>query len=699
MLTNKIKVNYNMENIDKDFDIFQVVKENKDYYKNNILDSAIYEFKVTAVQWTSGTTALVLFRKDMTTKRKFRDDIMREYKDVRIQKIDVFDSKQCSNCFSDGNRLLAQLLINSMRTPSYEPFMYNNLTGKFFYHNPTWKIRDKKTGKINLIKFLEVVIDPGMYLNLKRRTFARYNYDKEGRLYVIDPKTGEFRKKLKTDKIKDTYINSSFTNSNFKIDDFNITSYIKFRESKMGIMEQFLKDVKEKLSQYITIEFEEREDVQEFDISNLEKTDISKEDYGRLLKKRGVVIVNEIGTEKSKEIIELLKDELKEHYGVEASIGELSKEAYNIRFIHDENYYIENETYDLHDDDLKDYIVQHMTEETDYFIKAKLNSHVIKKIVQELIIKGDIRERMISIFDWERLRSGKEWNFVMRKSIKTERNKNAEHEDFINENEKREEKYFNYYRLKINHEGKMKFDSFCSKEEVVNKEWEKICNAYNILEEKKLKDLDGLVYSDINNIQAIILTKEKTLPNIEAIADTLRKTYAKDKVSKETLLKGINDFSINYPQYQKEIADWNTKFTNTVEILTKEKVKKLLNMKTNAASDLNRFLHDKYDLWIDGELRKNEFEAIYQISNLLNIKFQYNKSDYLDGVYFLYYVGAKSKKRSYPNGCRIRKVITLGEKLEYEELLPLMAVEFVRNSQYTVLPFPFKYLREYIEQC
>jgi hypothetical protein len=47
----------------------------------------------------------------------------------------------------------------------------------------------------------------------------------------------------------------------------------------------------------------------------------------------------------------------------------------------------------------------------------------------------------------------------------------------------------------------------------------------------------------------------------------------------------------------------------------------------------------------------------------------------------------------------MRKVISLGEELEYEEALPLMAVEFVRNNQYTVLPFPFKYLREYIEQC
>lgn len=33
MLTNRINVTYNIENIDADFDIFRVEKDNKDYYK------------------------------------------------------------------------------------------------------------------------------------------------------------------------------------------------------------------------------------------------------------------------------------------------------------------------------------------------------------------------------------------------------------------------------------------------------------------------------------------------------------------------------------------------------------------------------------------------------------------------------------------------------------------------------------------
>ena len=690
MLTNRIKVSYDMKNIDADFDIFKVVKTNKDYYKCNILDSAVYEFKATAVQWTFGATALVLFRKGMITEQKFKDSIMQEYKDVRIQKIDVFDKDQCAECFYYENRLLAQLLINSMRTPTHKDFMYNNLTGKLFYHNPSWKTVNKKNGEVSFIRFLEIVIDPGMYLNLELKTFRKYNYENGSGLYVIDPKTGEFRKKLKTDKISDTYKEGSLPHNHFTVDNFNIKSYSLFRKSKMGIMEQFLKDVQEKLSKYITIEITEREDAQEFDISNLEKPSISKREYGELLQKRGIVIVDENKTKKSKEIIALLKNELQEYYGVEAITGQLSKEAYNIRIIHNEEFYDENNITDPHNDDLKGYIVQHITEEADYFSTAKKSSPVIKKIVQELIIKGDVREKKISIFDWQRLDSGKEWSFIFRKKIKTNYGESAKHINFANKEAKN---YFNYYRLKINCDGKMEFDSFCDDKEIGSEEWEKICYAYDKVEDKQYRvknQVEGLVYSDINNIQAIILTKEKTLPNIAALMDTLKKTDIK-KVSKEILLKAIKDFEIINPKYFDSISKWKEKLLNTTEKLTKQEVKKILNMRTNAASNFNRFLHNKYGIWIDGELRKEEFEAIYQIRNLLNIKFQYNEDDYIDGHTFVYYVGAKSKRTSYPNACCIRKVVTLGEKLEYEELLPLMVVEFVRNSQYTVLPFPYKY--------
>lgn len=698
MLTNKINVTYNMENIDADFDIFRVEKANKDYYKYNILDSAVYEFKAAAVQWTFGATALVLFRKGEVTEQQFKESIMKEYEDVKIQKIDLFDSELCNKCFYFENRLLAQLLINSMRTPKHEAFMYNNLTGKLFYHDPSWRYKDKLTGKVNFIRFLEIVIDPGMYLNLEHKTFKRYNQESNG-LYVIDSKTGEFRKKLKTDTNVITYKEGSLPHNHFRVDNFDITDYAHFRKTKMGVMEQFLRDVNDNLSKYITIDIVEREDAQEFDISNLEKKGISELEYGEMLQKKGVVIVDENNSETSMDIVAKLQAELEKYYHVKATVGNLSEDAYNIRIIHDGEYYAENEMHDPHSDNLKGYIIQHITEEAEHFTNTKGSSPDIKKIVQELIIKGDVRERMISIFDWERLDSGKDWTFVLRKKIKTKYSENVAHINHVN---KKALYYFNYYCLKIDSNGKMEFDTFCDDNQDETEEWSKICYAYDYVEDKHRgvqNQVERLMYSDIDNIHAILLTREKTLPNISALMNTLIETDAKESVSKELLLKAIDDFETENIDSRNCISEWKNKVSTETEMITKKTVKKILNLRTGIASRFNRFLHEKYGVWIDGELRKGEFEATYQIGNLLNIKYEYNEKDYLDGRTFVYYVGAKSKRLAYPNACCMRKVISLGEELEYEEALPLMAVEFVRNSQYTVLPFPFKYLREYIEQC
>lgn len=690
MLTNRISVDYNMENIDADFDIFRVEKSNKDYYKYNILDSAVYEFKAAAVQWTFGATALVLFRKGEVTEQQFKESIMKEYEDVKIQKIDLFDSEQCK-CFQYQKRLLAQLLINSMRTPKHDAFRYSNLTGKLFYHDPAWKYKDR------FIRFLEIVIDPGMYLNLNHETFKRVENESLG-THVIDPKTGEFRKKLKSDTNVTTYKKGSLKHNHFRVDNFDMTDYTHFCKSKMGVMEQFLKDVKENLSKYISIEFMEREDAREFDISNWEKAGISDSEYGELLKKKGVVIVDEIGTEKSKEIVNSLSVELLEHYGVEATIGDLTLESYNIRIIHNEEYYIENELPDPHNN-IKGYIVQHMTEEAEHFTESSGSSPAVRKIVQELIIKGDVKEKFISIYDWKRLDSGKSWTFILRERRKTEYGDNTGHVNFANIEVKN---YFDYYRLQIDCDGKMNFDSFCDADNEVSEEWEKICCAYDLVESKQFRvknKIDGLFYSDIDNIHAIIETREKSLPNITALMNMLRETDEKQKVQKDVLIQAMNDFELAYQDYYENVELWKEKLLEKEEMITKKEVKKVLNMRTNVASLFNRFFHEKFGIWIFGEWRKEEFDAIYQIGNLLNIKYEYNDNDYDDGHTFVYYVGAKSKRISYPNACCMRKVVSFGDEIEYEELLPLMAVEFVRNNQYTVLPFPYKYLREYIKQC
>ena len=63
-----------------------------------------------------------------------------------------------------------------------------------------------------------------------------------------------------------------------------------------------------------------------------------------------------------------------------------------------------------------------------------------------------------------------------------------------------------------------------------------------------------------------------------------------------------------------------------------------------------------------------------------------------------YYYGGwlpRSLQHSLSHACRIRKVTSTGGTPHFERYLPLLKVEFVRTGAWTVLPFPFEYLREW----
>lgn len=81
------------------------------------------------------------------------------------------------------------------------------------------------------------------------------------------------------------------------------------------------------------------------------------------------------------------------------------------------------------------------------------------------------------------------------------------------------------------------------------------------------------------------------------------------------------------------------------------------------------------------------------LSSVVDIKYFKN-----DGAAY-YFVGTIGAGMNYllHTAANIRKIESYGnEPLLFEKLLPLMNVTFVRNGQLTIVPFPFKYLREYI---
>ena len=96
----------------------------------------------------------------------------------------------------------------------------------------------------------------------------------------------------------------------------------------------------------------------------------------------------------------------------------------------------------------------------------------------------------------------------------------------------------------------------------------------------------------------------------------------------------------------------------------------------------------------DNKLRgKERREAL--LSSCLDIKM------YEEGGAENYFVGTigEGMRWNIRRAANIRKIEGYNNAPSmFEQLLPLMSVTFVHNGQLTVLPFPFKYLREYIRQ-
>lgn len=65
-----------------------------------------------------------------------------------------------------------------------------------------------------------------------------------------------------------------------------------------------------------------------------------------------------------------------------------------------------------------------------------------------------------------------------------------------------------------------------------------------------------------------------------------------------------------------------------------------------------------------------------------------------------YFVGTigEGMRQNIQRAAVVRKVVGYNDAEEkFSQMLPMMNVDFVHNGQLTILPFPFKYLREYIK--
>lgn len=690
ILTNRFQVNYDMKAIDRDFDIFMVEKQSEKLDKTNILDIAGEQFQARAVQYSFGRRAYVLFDKNSVSQQEYQKALMDEHTDVKVSKVDLMDEEKCEELFFYKKRLLLQLLCNSIRVPKLKAFSYHNLTGKLFYLIPEWISVDKKIKKPYALHLLEIGFDPGMYLNLHVKTFRKNIHSKSGRYYIFDPVNGCFRRKLHTDSVPmdEWFTEKSFDKSKNRVDYLDFSSIDAFKTCKLGVMTQFLTDVEKYLGKYVELEQVRRDNDRVYEEHSKVKKGRTFDVLVSMLIERGINITDRCETEASQQLVRRLVEELEGFYHITPKLGRPKREIYNIILVHSKEYYEENNHPDPYKKTANGVITQHLVLEEHENLRKPVGakkSPVIYKILQELVLKGEVRTGEVRLFDWNALSTGKTWTFVQRHRINKE------------EHGKRTDHRFIYHCVTIDQSGKMEFKTFYDLEWTQDEIEERIRSVYDEYYLKG-KNVEGIVFSDVENIHVILRTNEKTMPNLRPIWNALKETDSNDAVRTAVVAEAVKQFCGEHPEHEEYGVQLLADLETLPDVIKKGELRKHIHVRSTAGKLFNRYFREVFGIWVCNELKNRDFKEEFLLESVTDIRYYEDDNTDGQGIHsFNYYasIPKSALNTSLCNAAVVRQV-RAEEEIEFQELLPLMAVDFVRAAMATtVLPFSFKYLREY----
>lgn len=664
ILSNKLEVEFNRESIDRDFDVFMVSKEKGGFYESNVMDIASQEFKAMSVVYYFGNQWFALFKKNEVNVEKLKSVISTEDPEAIVNKIDIKDENTMYP------NVLVQLLFNTLAGPKNDKFRYNNVSGRLYYIRPKFL---KKYPKTFYVLYMRMTKD--FYMSMEVTTFSKVSECRYGKIpnkkFIFDGNTNYFRKKLKSDNIPDAecYVEKSISKKNNTEDFLNFHSYEEFCDSKVGIYNEFYHDVQNELSKYMIVrnggfdEYENFEFVEE---------GFENKEYGKLLSRKEICLVDEVQTEESNEKMKRVQEELKAYYGVSADFGVMKENAYNIRLIHSKEYCEKNQEEDLHQQSGGNMILQHITLE-DFKLESQKASPALKKVLQELIIKGDIVDSKFSIVNWK---MDQDWKFV-----KADRNWDNEDKRY----------YVVYTKMTIHANGVFEIIEYDNRDFTEVEEWNLIDGEY-----KKYNrwptEVEGFVYTGYKDLNIILKTEQTTMPNFSKLGKALKASNRENYVNVEVICSELEEY-LKLSTNQKCLTGAKAMLDGMKEMNVSDvkisDVLPLLRIKTAFGKSFNRYLVQNTGILLHPTPTAKGVVDEY-FAAVLDIKY-FEK----DNKYY-YFVGTAEKmlQQSIHNACLLREVISIGKKINMQELLKLMAVEFVRNGQYTVLPFPFKYLSE-----
>lgn len=398
--TNHLKYEIDYNRLSEKYDFFDV-KTSKEYIKNGsyILDVPAVCNGVCSVLFTRGKHFFVMMDSAADNRTVLHNALTSCEDGSSIS----FSPVKASD-IEDG--MLLQLLLNGIGNSTNSILKFNNLTGHLYCFHPEWIKRGKKGGEdvIWKVPSVEIRITKDCNLLLNVRTFTSELLKKQisfgKRKYTEYPKYTFFGKTIKR-KLKEddspAFILRQTDGAKTEIPFLDIQNIEKFSQSKMGVLAEIVNKFNERYNDMCRIWFDEIEDFQSVEHSKRDDR-ISNQAINAYLHANTIKIVDKISDQYSQEFCKQIQALLEKKYGVNANIGKrVDKAALNIVLIHNVSYYIDAP--DPHNEDNGGAVVQHITFE-DF---SDSSEFALDTVIHELLIKEDLKNNRISLFDWSSL--------------------------------------------------------------------------------------------------------------------------------------------------------------------------------------------------------------------------------------------------------------------------------------------------------
>ena len=589
---------FDYEKINTLYDFFLIENKGNSFKPDSdILYEPLIKKNVLAIQYTAGSSFIMLLKKDRLNKSIILEVIEKFNKDNDNN----LSQRQLFAPFEKFPHSMIQLFFNSLAKSSSNNNC-SNIAGKLYYFS---EMRSKQ------IYCVELKINSDYSYELKSKTFTEALEKSKQKRYILQA-NNTLSPAAENEKQK-TYVEFQYKNTKHSVTFLETRTLQAFEACKTGIFERLKQKFDKSYADIIKLNFMTESAWNKLDIRSSASQKISHIHYlSKVLQGNTLNIVDKIGDSASKYFCEQLKaayENLFNTVGLQIKhSSDFVKNALNICIIHNKSYYETNaDEKDPYENSFK-YVIQNVTiEDFSQGKKHEISEAACLVLINELIVKKDLlQNHKITITSWASYGFSSVVTFCWYEK------------EIINE--KTNEGINHYYFMEIAPDGSFVIGEK-SKDLFNQEKFEKIEEIF------ELNNMKAERHNKYNEKYKGLILNDKEEINI--IQDT--------------------------PFFM---------MPNSLLIYKDLKVGKISRKK----DDLIKYFSGCLDIYY-----KTKENCIYYSSGQIG----------------------SGMNTSISRASHIRKIIPYKyAPLFFQDYIETMNVTFVRNGQLTVIPFPFKYLRE-----